>query len=70
MFRRDAFPVDYDPNDTFIVDDLRDVFDAQPDRCLSVRPFDVADPTDVVESDVELKRVAERLNEERTKRGD
>lgn len=54
-----TFPLGYDVDKTFIVDDNAEVYAAQPSKCIRVKPFDVSRAS--CEGDVELKRVMHRL---------
>ena len=56
----DVFPVNYDVDRTFIVDDHVDVYSAQPHRCIKIKRFDVSRSS--CESDVELDRVMKKLD--------
>lgn len=51
----DVFPLGYDITNTYIIDDNKEVFEAQPKMCIRVRPFDVQKSS--CEKDNELARV-------------
>src|SRR5580658_9229282 len=55
----EAFPLGYDAEQTYIVDDNAEVHAAQPSKCVRVKPFDVTKNS--CENDVELKRVIRKL---------
>lgn len=55
----DTFPLGYDPTNTYIVDDNKEVYDAQPKMCIRVKEFDVQKPSCV--NDKELLKVMKKL---------
>jgi TFIIF-interacting CTD phosphatase-like protein len=48
----------YDVNNTYIIDDHKDVHSAQPDKCFKIKQFDVTKSQDL---DIELKKIATKL---------
>lgn len=58
----ETFPMmkKYTAENTFIIDDHKDVLAAQPDRCIRISPFDVQKPKCNV-NDKELERVMKKL---------
>ena len=60
-----VFPQEYTLDKTYIVDDNKEVFDAQPTMCIRVKPFDVQKNSCV--KDVELDRIKRHLEAVRIK---
>lgn len=55
----EEFPIGYDINNTYIIDDNLDVFNGQPDMCIQIKRFDIQDPK--CENDTELLIVQQKL---------
>lgn len=57
----DKLPLEkYTFEDTVIIDDSDEVYETQPDRCIHIKPFDVAS-SDCTENDKELQKVMKIL---------
>lgn len=62
----DIFPLGYDITNTYIIDDNKEVFEAQPKMCIRVKPFDVQKSS--CEKDTELLKVKQILEMIRIRR--
>lgn len=55
----DVFPLGYDIANTYIIDDNKEVYEAQPNMCIRIKPFDVQNLG--CERDTELLKVKRSL---------
>jgi TFIIF-interacting CTD phosphatase-like protein len=53
------YPLDYDPNETYIIDDHKEVYATQPTNCIRIKPFEIVKSSAV--GDTELLKVVEKL---------
>lgn len=56
---RYVFPFDYDLKNTYIIDDNEEVYTAQPNKCIKIKPFNIMKAAS--ENDTELVRVKKIL---------
>ena len=59
-----VFPIGYFIDDTYIIDDNKEVYNTQPDMCIRIKPFDVLKEN--CELDEELLLIQKKLNKIKT----